>query len=284
MKSEFLEKGFTLIELLVAMTVVSIIMAGAIAAFWQMQSTSKTIDQRSSMEVTARNAIYLIEENIRLMGFNPEGDMNPNDIMDISDGCCATGGFLRFNRNDLEDPADDTKDQTISIGLRPADDSAGGSRDGFADSGSTWLLVVDGNGVIDTGEDEEDFYAADNIEAVRFAYAFDSDEDGNVDLSSNDHIRWAIDSNDDGELDTELDTDDDGDIDTDDAIGGSPMANPVEISKIRAVKVWLVVRSKYQVSGADKSRTFVVGDQRCTTNDNFARTRLTTTIRCRNMT
>lgn len=270
MNAKDYRKGFTLIEVLIGMTIASIVMAAVILAFFNIQSTSNLIDQRSSMSMNARGAMALIEDNIRLMGFNPEGDMSNNRIMDSGDGCCAKGGFFRFNRNDLEDPTDDDDDVTVGIGLNSDDDQAGGDRDGFADNGSTGLSI-------------QGQHAADHIEAIRFAYAFDDDGNGNVDLSANDNIRWAIDSDGDGDLDTELDTNDDGEIDKNDSVGGSSMSDTVDIGKIRAVKVWLVVRSKHQVRGGTKNQTYVVGDQRYSPNDNFAHRLLTTTIRCRNM-
>jgi prepilin-type N-terminal cleavage/methylation domain-containing protein len=270
MKALHADSGFTLIEVLIALAMGSIIIGAALAAFFSMQTTASSVDQRSNMAVNARGAIYLIEENIRLLGFNPENDLSANNIMNPADGCCALGGFFTFNRNDLADPTNDAADATIGIGLLAADDSSGGGRDGFADGGATSLVINGGN-------------VADDIAVLRFAYAFDDDDDGNVDMSAGDFIRWAIDSDGDGRLDRELDTNDDGEIDINDVVGGMNMVTPVDISKIRAVKVWLVTRSKYPVKGHTESRTFVVGDRRYTPNDNFSHTLLTTTVRCRNM-
>jgi len=267
MKSLQTDSGFTLIEVLIATGIAAIVFAAALSAFFSMQKTASSVDQRSDMAVNARGALYLIEENIRLMGFNPEGDLGPSAIMDFADGCGAWGGLLTFKRNDLTTPTDDDEDRTISIGLKAEDDA---DTDGFADGGQTSLVINGGN-------------VADNIAVLRFAYAFDDDDDGNVDLSGGDFIRWAIDADNDGQLDTELDTNDDGEINANDTIGGMAMVPWVDISKIRAVKVWLVTRSTNEVRGQTESRTFVVGDQRYTPADNFAYTLLTTTVRCRNM-
>ena len=270
MRPENHQNGFTLIELLIGMAISVVVMTAVIIALFNIQTTSTAIDQRSNIAMNARGALFLIEENIRLLGFNPEGDMSNNEVMDTGDGCCARGGFFTFNRNDLDDPTDDADDVTVDIGLAAADDIDGGVRDGFADSGTT-SLVIQGQ------------TAADNIEVIRFAYAFDDDGDGNVDLSANNNIRWAIDTDGDGELDTELDTNDDGEIDNNDVVGGSGMTNSVDIDKIRSVKVWLVIRSKHPLKGDMINQTYVVGDQRYTPNDNFAHLLHTSTIRCRNM-
>lgn len=271
------EDGFTLIELLIGMAVTLIVLTGAVMVFWNIQSTSKTVDQRTNMAMNARNAMYLIESEIRMMGFNPEGNLSGDEVMDVSDNCCARGGFLTFNRND---PADIDEVQRVSIGLAAGDDTEDGERDGFADAGATSLTrrIVDDADI--TGD------IADDIVAIRFAYAFDDDEDGNVDASANDFVQWAIDATGDGRLDTLLDTNDDGQIDANDTVGGTSItdtADMVDISKIKAVKVWLLVRSSHPAGNSSESGTFVVGDQRHTPNDDFAHTLLTTTIRCRNM-
>lgn len=265
MKKRFNQNGFTLIEVLIAMAISTIILAAAGTAFFRMQSTSSNIDQRSNMSVNARGAMYIIEENIRLLGFNPEGDLSNNDIM-----VAARSGFLSFNRNGLGDPLDDDEDELISIGLNATDDA---DRDGFANNGGTSLVIATNN----VGGN-----AADDIAALRFAYAYDDDGDGNVELSANNFIRWAFDSNDDGRLDRFLDTDDDGDIDADDTAGGSNMPQAIDIKYIKAVKVWLVARTQNQLRGSEGQRTMVVGGQRFTPNGDFAHTLYTTTIRCRN--
>ena len=159
--------GFTLIEVLVAM-VVSMMVLGAVGtAFFGMQTTALNVDQRSNMALNSRGAMYLIEDNVRLMGFNPQQDISGNDIVNT-----ATGAVLSFNRNDLADPVN-AADDTVTIGLNTVGDA---DQDGFADNGAT-SLVIDGGNV------------ADDIEAIRFAYAYDDDGDGNVDLSANNHPR-----------------------------------------------------------------------------------------------
>ncbi len=269
MKIHYDQKGFTLIEVMIATVISGIIIGAAVMVFTKMQSSSANVDQRSVMATTSRGAMYLIEDNIRLLGFNPQKNISANNLVDT-----ATGAFLSFSRNNVSDPLDlvapfgDAID-TVSIGLNAANDIDGGGRDGFADHGATSLVIGGGN-------------VADDIEAIRFAYAYDDDDDGNVEVSANNNILWAIDSDDNRRLDTLLDTDDDGDIDLDDTVGGSAMASQVDISRIRAVKVWLVVRSSEPVRGAKEQYTMVVGDQRYPINDDYSHTLFTTTIRCRN--
>ena len=271
MKNHCDQKGFTLIEVMIALVITGIVIGAAIVAFFKLQSTSSDVDQRSTMATTSRGAMYMIEDNIRLLGFNPQKNISPNDIIQT-----ATGALLTFTRNDLTQPGVAGTDDTVSIGLY--DFNAGAwSSDGIAVNDNT-SLCIDDNGAVTADEDA----VADDVERIRFAYAYDIDDDGNVELSANNHIVWAIDSNNDGFLETQLDTDDDGDIDLGDAAGGVALGSQVAISKIRAVKVWLVVRSSDPVRGTTERHTMVVGDQRYAPNDKYSHTLFTTTIRCRN--
>lgn len=253
--------GLTLIELLIGMVIGTIVMAAALNTFLSSQSASKNIDQKAAMAVNARGAMYLIEDNIRLMGFNPERDINPGRIVHT-----AGKGVLVFERNDLDDPFDDDEDRVISIGLLKSHDR---NRDGFAASGVSGL-VIDGQ------------RAADNISAIRFAYAFDADADGAVEVSSGGNVLWAFDSNGNGFLDRLLDTNDDGSINGDDTPQGLAMT-PVDTAAIRAVKVWLLVRSKHPVGSSADSRTFFPGGQPYKPDNGYAHSLMGTSIRCRNM-
>lgn len=253
--------GLTLIELMIGMVIGLIVMAAALNTFLSSQSASKSIDQKASMAVNARGAMYLIEDNIRLMGFNPGRDINPDQIVHT-----AEKGVLVFERNDLDYPFDNDKNRVVGIGLLKSDDQ---NRDGFASSGVSGL-VIDGQ------------RAADNIAAIRFAYAYDADGNGAVEVSSAGNVLWAADGNGDGFLDTLFDTNDDGLINQDDSAGGMSMSG-VSISRIRAVRVWLLVRSKHQVNSSPEDQIFFMGGEQYSPDSNYAHSLVVTSIRCRNM-
>lgn len=264
------DRGLTLIELMIAMVIGAIVMGAAVSVFFSMQSASQGVDLRSAMAANARGAMYLIEESIRMMGFNPEGDMSPGQLMDPADPykCCARPGVLRFRRNDLDRPFDDTADKVVGIGLNKSDDP---DRDGIARKGVSGLVIGGQR-------------AADHIAGLRFAYAFDADGDGAVDVSNNGNVKWAIDADGDGGLDTLLDTNDDGSIDAADAAAGGNMgSDTVDISRIRAVRVWLLVRSEHPVKNPAAGAVFDMGGIRHEPKNRYAHTLLTTTVRCRNM-
>jgi type IV pilus assembly protein PilW len=146
---------------------------------------------------------------------------------------------------------------------------------------------------------------AQDVEAVAFAYAFDSDQDGELDRNAG-HIVWAFDGDNNGALDTVLDTNTDGRIDArDDSDGngwinagdGAGLMPEVPLDRIRAVKIWLLARTRYPVRGHRETGTYVVGDKiirgadvnRDGTigpeddGDHHQRRLLSTTVVCRNM-
>ena len=146
---------------------------------------------------------------------------------------------------------------------------------------------------------------AEQIEALGFAYAFDNDQDGQLDRSG-DNVLWAYDQDGNGGLDTVLDTNDDGRISAaDDAdkngridAGDGGVLNPeVPLDRIRAVKIWLLARTRHPVRGYTNKHIYVVGDKVVRgadvnrdgsvdgkdNTDHYKHQLLSTTVVCRNM-
>ena len=87
------------------------------------------------------------------------------------------------------------------------------------------------------------------------------------------------------------------DLNRDGFLNDLPLANPVPIDCIRAVRLWVLARSKAPVRHFSDRKTYVVGDKILTpgdTNgngvidggdapDNFKRNLLAATVYCRNM-
>lgn len=247
-----------MIELMIALAITSIVIVAATAVFLNLQQTSTEIDHRTNLSANARGAMFFIEDHIKLLGFNPAKDKSKSEIIRI-----AGGGELEFLQ---DNPVMGQPDVTIHIGLNPVGDPGA---TGVVSVGGATSLVINGGNV------------ADDIVAIGFAYGFDDDENGDVDTDpATNQIIWAIDSNGDGTLDTSLDTNFDGVVDAADA----PQAIPaVDISKIRAVKAWLLVRTKYPIRGATDNTTYYVGANAYTPNNNFGHMLHTTGTRCRNL-
>jgi type IV pilus assembly protein PilW len=136
----------------------------------------------------------------------------------------------------------------------------------------------------DEGSGNQD--VVENVEAIGFAYAFDADDDGNIDTSAGGNIIWAIDSDQtDGtdRLDKYLDTNDDGIISASDDPNGDDLATPVPLDRIRAVRIWILTRTGNELRDYSDTSTYVLANQRVTVNDRNRRQLVTTTVKCRNL-
>ena len=135
---------------------------------------------------------------------------------------------------------------------------------------------------------------AEYIDAVGFAYAFDSDGDGMLDFDDNgtpadtsdDRIFWSIqnggnwlelDANGDNQITAADDTDSNGTINS---VDTGIAAN---FDDIRAVKIWVLGRAARKDEKYTSNQSYVVGNQVITPSDNFRRRLLSTVVTCRNM-
>ena len=137
------------------------------------------------------------------------------------------------------------------------------------------------------------------IEQIGFAYAFDSDNDGQLDFNDpvnpgvkddGERVFWAVDMDGDNRLDTNLDRDLDGDIDAADFPGAALPAlpgggNTVPVDRIRAVKIMVLARSPTQDLTYQDSKSYWLGVNAVTTTpgDGHHRRLLVSTVRCRNL-
>ena len=259
--------GLSLVELLMAMVISGIIISVVVNIFYNNQKVITAIDESEKMRTNTRGAVFAVEDSIRMAGFSPSGEISPTTAI-----VKASQGAFSFRK--IKDSG--TGVDSISIALNRTGDCGSSScknQDGIAMSGSTSLVVNSQN-------------AADNISAIRFYYGFDDNEDGFLDCENN-NIKWAVDTNDDGFLDRLLDSNFDGKIDLND----SPLKmNPgVQISKIRAVKVLILSRTRFP-SGKN-NQSFILG---CTKNgseifeylpddNNYKYLLFSTIVRCRNL-
>ncbi len=284
-------KGFTLIELMISLVAASIVTAGIYGFYHVQQKSHVTQELVVEMQQNIRATMSLMKREIRMAGYNPAAENGIDD--DLANGIddpaeSAGSGFVVAARDRVQFTSDLDADSAID-GPDSDEDviyrfkSGDTDDDGIADSGSA-PLGRDLNGPAVSVE------MADDIQAVAFAYAYDDDGDGQLDLSAGGNIIWAFDANVDGTLDTVVDTNDDGQITTADAIGGTnfaalaPPLTPVSINSIKAVRVWLLGRTRSPVRDYRDNQTYVVGDRRVIpAGDSYQRRLLVETIHCRNM-
>ena len=270
-------RGFTLVELLVALVISGIVMAGTYLVFRSQQRSYRVQEDIAATQQNLRAAMDVMEREIRMAGYDPQrtGGFSIEDIRskDLSDNPDVNGyPSLKFTldrdnngiRGKPDEPYDEERtDENVYFCIY---DSGG---DGDTDLGLRW------------GAGSRQMLG-ENIDALGFAYAFDNDADGELDPSPGGNVIWAMDSDNDNQLDRNLDTDDTGVIDINDNPGGSAIS-PVPRSSIRAVKIWLLARTDREDPGHRDTSTYVVANQRITPNDGFRRRIMVSTIMCRNL-
>jgi type II secretory pathway pseudopilin PulG len=254
-------KGFTLIEVLVALTIDFIVLAGIYAAFYSQQKSHVKEQQVVDAQQNVRGSASFMTREIRLAGLERES-------AGVA-GILGAGPYsIRFTLDRNED--DDVTDpyENIQYGYSAAVDADG---NGIADSGGAQI----------TRFSDSDDPIADNIKAIAFAYAFDDDRNGELDfvdaapfngrLDPGEEI-WAYDSPTVASVG----------LDTNSAtLGALPVV--VSYDRIRAVRIWILARTRNPLREPDRTKNFVVGGQNIPLTDNFQYRLLTATVKCRNL-
>jgi type IV pilus assembly protein PilW len=267
--------GFTLIEVLVAMVVTMIIMAGAYSAFLSQQKSTVVQTNVSDIQQNLRAAMDFLSRDIRMAGYaGPTHggtasfgfvDVRFSDFSGTPDSGTKDQGFLQFtwdtdDNNTLDDAAD-----MITYSLSDTSTVAPGSIALMREIGSAGRQPMAGY-----------------VIALGLAYAYDYNQDGELDRDTAGNVIWAVDSGNDGIWDN-LDTDEDGQITTADTAGGSSTGTPVRNQDIRAVRIWLLGRSEAPDNAFTDNKTYVVGPWFIQPNDNYRHRLLERTVLCRNM-
>jgi type IV pilus assembly protein PilW len=335
------QKGFTLIELMVAIAIASAVMAGIYSVFIMQQRTQLTEQVAVDMQQTLRAAMYMVERDIRMAGFDPTLNWGFDNIDNDGDGNTDEADEKQNDReldgvdNDGDGSIDAADADGEALGIifagphavkmtmdihnnndRKHTDTDEIIRYGFAN-----IYDTDSDGIADlnkggaaplgraTGAGSPQPMAED-IQAVAFAYAYNYDDgapvdslDSQLDTSPGGNVIWAFDSNGDRLLDRVLDTNDDGAITTGDTPGGQDLIGAgwetayVPLTRIRAVRIWLLARSRVPLRNYADTAIYVVGDKHIDARDSnrdgvvdgsdkidkFKRRLLTATIHCRNL-
>lgn len=250
------QRGMTLVELMIAMVLSSFAIAAIVMSFRSQDASSLVQEAVTSMQQNNGAAMDIMTKEIRMAGYDPTESGTPAILT-------ATSSSLRFTA-DLNGDGDtnDTNDtnEDVTYGFTAANDANG---DGVADSGAAELGRKTGAGTLQD--------MAENIQAINFAYAYDSNGDGVLETSGGNTI-WAFNSG-------GTDINGDGVID---ALDG-PTGSSFNLSDIRAIKIWILARSDRQDAKYSNTNTYTVGRQVITPNDKFYRRLLTSTVTCRNL-
>ncbi|PKN64754.1 MAG: hypothetical protein CVU57_13125 [Deltaproteobacteria bacterium HGW-Deltaproteobacteria-15] len=123
-------QGFTLTELMVAMTIFGVVMAAIYSTYLSQQEAYQVTEAATGAQQNLRAAMYTLERDIRMVGFDPTGSKNfgfvsplaPTSITfsyDASeDGISGTTEFIRFHR-DTSVPGKQTLRRCVGSGGPP---------------------------------------------------------------------------------------------------------------------------------------------------------------------
>ncbi|MCG8641920.1 MAG: prepilin-type N-terminal cleavage/methylation domain-containing protein, partial [Desulfobacterales bacterium] len=224
--------GFTLIEIMITLLVSSVVMIALYQTFSSQQKSYMVQENRVEMQQGLRGALIVMTGDIRMAGFDKMRtgnfgitDIRPRDIDDdVETG--ATG------YSSLEVTIDWDEDGAVR---------AGGAGLSERIKYSIYDFIA-GDNAVDLARNSDPANVgsrrvlAENIRAFGLAFAFDDDLDGRIDTydpvgtavpPANQPVIWAIDSDGDNILDTNLDTNMDGVINVNDSPGG-PGSNGID--------------------------------------------------------
>ncbi len=275
------EKGFSLVELLLAVAISGFVLSAMYSVQRSLQSAYAIQADVCAIQQNLRGGLCFMERELRMAGYDPKnsGLFGITDIRLDQDG----NGTITFT---VDDNLNQQSEQSDSNGAVDAQEVFVYSLYDYP--------TASPDGVLDLARKYGGArqLAAENIDALGFAFAFDSAHDGDnaLDKDINGNIIWAIDTDGDKRLDINLDTDNDGDIDVYDDPAGTSLSHPdngslpnIALSDIKAVRIWLLARGEREKPGFITTTTYVVSNQRIKSSDGISRRMLTSIVRCRNL-
>ena len=170
-------RGFTLVELMVALAVTSIILAVIYATYQAQLRSQLTQQQVVEMQQNARAAMFAMEREIRLAGYDPTNSLNPQN--QISSARIGSITFTMDIHNGADDDLDGIVDEFDERGIPNVD---GAADDDFEEISYRLSNDADNDGIADGlncnlqrqhqvgGAPGPWINIANNIDALNFAY------------------------------------------------------------------------------------------------------------------
>lgn len=297
--------GFTLIELLVGLVVTALVGTAIVGSYVFIVRLFTDEREVAVMQMNLRGSVEDMSLQFRMAGYDPRAEI-ARTIFGITD-------VRRYDITGENTAPANTPSGSPALTLIYDNYNQPGGADGVKDGNDieiSYRLFDDGSdGIFEMARDTKPFggaitlpreILAENIQAVGFAYAIDNDGNGDLDLAAGGFTIWAIDSDNDNVLDTNLDANGDGSIteadDTDgnfliDAADQSPngaLIGTVPLSSIRSVRIWLLARAEKTSKDYNNQEHYLVGDRILTAaNGDFDKNLkcrlLMQTIQCRNL-
>jgi len=313
-------RGFTLVEVLVAVCTSALVIASVLVAFQSQRRTHYEQQMMVEMHQNLRAALFMIQRDVRMAGFDPSwqdanddgrhdrrssdgidnncnGELEDEDE-DLPAGFIAAAShriWFRLDKNGDGDFCDGQETVAYGFPRTSGGQAADENQDGVADRGAARLnrgFTQNAAAALILSHP-----VAEEIQAAAFAYGFDydaGDPDGRLDTADG-RIIWAYDSDNDRTLDRSLDTDEDGALEPDDDrdgdgfLDGRALTSAVPLQFIRAVRIWLLGRTRGPLPDGSDTGVYLVGDKVISPAkagghaSRYRRGLLSTTVVCRNL-
>ena len=89
-------KGFTLVEILVALALASLVMTAVYSTYMIQHKAYVVQDQVAAIQQNLRAAMYMMELDFRMAGYDPEGKANSGLIVDTTDDDATDSDSISF--------------------------------------------------------------------------------------------------------------------------------------------------------------------------------------------
>lgn len=265
-------QGFTLVELMIVIAISGIILTSASQMYQTQQQATSAQEVVLALQQDTRVSINIMTNELRTAGYDPTSsgkfgitDITFRDLNNLPDATPNGNSAISFTLDINSNQTVDTN-ETYSYSLYDYSEAVAdiASRDLSRNTGGGRQLLVE------------------NIQEMGLAFAIDAldptdvDNDGNInesdgaiDTDAAGNILWVIDQGNNNSWDS-LDTDNDGTITAADApapvngvstINAIATGSPFNLNDIRAIRIWILARSKQQEQGFLDTSTYIVGRQ-----------------------
>lgn len=287
------EAGFTLIELVVAIGISSLLCIITLAIFNDVQTNSSQQVEFNLLQQNQRGVLAIMERELRLIGM----DRNPDPVNELETFRVTDARWYRITAPGTAS----VPDNAAPFGSPALQFTVDLDGDLTVDANETITYLLydrDGDGdpnVFDLARSETNAgpgqvsgrqVLVEGVQALEFAFAFDADDNNQIDRAvvvagEPPAIVWAMDSNNDGLLDSDLLG---AGLNTYSYENGSAFPATVRPQDIRAVRVWILGRSlRPERSYVDRHQYSVGSRVLGPFNDNFRRWLISEIIHCRNL-
>ncbi len=233
--------GFTVLEILIALALGMVFIVAISALIIDQTQIHEDHQMKVMMQQDARSALAVMSSDIHLAGYAPVDDVGSCSVTKAAMDCFEYEYQYRPSLRDLSHSNDGDSISKMNVGFESAEYSHESSDNSVRRRTMEYPIDPD-----------HTYYRRkllDNVEALRLLYAYDRDDLGSgndkhgvleqVAVSGTNRTAWAFDKDDNGELDHYYVLNNDGLI----ASGPTPLVPNISIDRVRAAKIWLLMRS-----------------------------------------